>query len=54
MKHGRELVLNFDTMVPTIADYDNAECPIKDLMFDREKLFTDYKKIVKQSEDLDT
>jgi|TARA_B110000305_G_scaffold167667_1_gene185320 hypothetical protein len=47
MKHGRQLVLDFDTMVPTIADYDTADCPIKDLMFDKEKLFADYKKIVK-------
>ena len=54
MKHGRQLVLDFDTMVPTVADYDTADCPIKELLFDKEKLFVDYKKIVKESEDMDT
>ena len=52
MKSGSHLILDFDTMVPEMKDYDTAEVPLKDLLFDREKLFSDFSKIVKPGDDI--
>ena len=42
-----------ETMVPTFKDYDSAISPLKDLMFKRDKLQTDFKTLVKPEEDYD-
>ena len=47
------MVWNLDTMVPTFSDYDNDNLPLKDLIFNREKLFKTPKKLVLPSEDYD-
>ena len=54
MKHGRHLVLNLDTMVPTFSDYDLADaCPLKDYFFHRANLFEKHKGWLRPDEDKD-
>ena len=54
MKHGRYLVLNLDTMVPTFSDYDIKESsPLKDYFFHRANLFEKHKGWLRPDEDKD-
>ena len=47
------MVWNLETMVPTFSDYDNQTLPLKDLVFNRDKLFSKAKDLVQPSEDYD-
>ena len=53
MRTGQQMVWFCETMVPTFSDYDSAISPLKDLMFKRDKLQTDFKTLVKPEEDHD-
>ena len=52
MLHGSKSVIDLDTTVPPLkTQYDiPSVLPLKDLIFDREKLFKDYMSIVRDSE----
>mmetsp|Transcript_12949 Transcript_12949/g.21910 ORF Transcript_12949/g.21910 Transcript_12949/m.21910 type:complete len:146 (-) Transcript_12949:207-644(-) len=54
MRSGRTLVINLDTMVPPLkSKYDCAELPLTKLIFNRDNLFEDYMKVVKEEENYD-
>ena len=53
MRTGAQMIFHMETMVPDIPKYDNKILPLKDIIFKREKLLTDYKTLVKDSENFD-
>ena len=53
MRTGAHMIFHMETLVPEMEKYDSPNFPIKDLIFKREKLMTDYKQIVKPDEDHD-
>ena len=53
MKRGSHWTLHIENMVPDFAKYDGKNMPLKDMVFKREKLFADYKTLVKPDEDTD-
>ena len=57
MQWGKQFVIHCDTMVPGFKDdYNSDNLPLKDLLFDSEKMYHGdklYKKILKESEDKD-
>ena len=48
------MVWNCDTMTPNFWNYDNDILPLHDMIFKRDRLFKNYKKLVKPEEDFDT
>ena len=53
MRTGAQMIFHTETMVPDFAKYDNKILPLKDLVFKREKLMTDYMELVKPEENYD-
>ena len=51
MVRGSQMIWHCETMVPDFTKYDNNILPLTNLVFNREKLMTDYKTLVKQHED---
>ena len=44
------MIFHLETVVPDFANYDNKSLPLKDMVFKREKLLTDYKALVMDRE----
>ena len=53
MRTGAHMIFHVETMVPDFSKYDNKILPLKDLVFKRDKLLTDFKTLVKPDEDYD-
>ena len=53
MRTGEQMIFHTETMVPDFAKYDNKILPLKDMVFKREKLMTDYMDLVKPEENHD-
>lgn len=53
MRTGGTFVFHMETMVPEMSKYDSKTLPLKDLIFKRDKMWADYKTIVKPNEDVD-
>ena len=47
------MFIHTETMVPEFVKYDNDTLPLKNLVFKREKLMTDYLTLVKPNENYD-
>ena len=53
MRSGAHMIFHVETMVPDFSKYDNKILPLKDVVFKRDKLKTDWKTLVKDDENHD-
>jgi hypothetical protein len=53
MNRGTHWTLHVEKMIPMFEKYNGDNLPLKDFIFKREKLFSDYKTLLKPGEDKD-
>ena len=53
MRQGSQMVWNLESLAPEFSTYDTKSLPLADIVFKRSKLLTDYKQLIKNTENYD-